>query len=59
MNNSKHSSNNNSKYNSKYNNEYRNSQTKQLVNNKGFSLFEVVIAIILGISVMAVLMTLT
>jgi hypothetical protein len=55
MNNSKYNINNNSKYN----NEYRNSQTKQLVNNKGFSLFEVVIAIILGISVMAVLMTLT
>lgn len=59
MNNSKHNSNNNSKYNNEYNNEYRSNQTKQLVNNKGFSLFEVVIAIILGISVMAVLMTLT
>ena len=43
----------------KHNTEYRNSQTSQLVNSKGFSLFEVVIAIILGISVMAVLMTLT
>jgi hypothetical protein len=43
----------------KYSSKYRNSQTSQLVNNKGFSLFEVVIAIILGISVMAVLMTLT
>lgn len=43
----------------KHKTEYRNSQTSQLVNSKGFSLFEVVIAIILGISVMAVLMTLT
>jgi len=57
--NSKYNSNNNSKYNNEYNNEYRSNQTKQLVNNKGFSLFEVVIAIVLGISVMAVLMTLT
>ncbi|MFY9224676.1 MAG: hypothetical protein WAQ98_18530 [Blastocatellia bacterium] len=50
---------NNSNNNSKYNNEYRSNQSSQLINNKGFSLFEVVIAIILGISVMAVLMTLT
>ena len=49
-NNSNNSNNNHHKNECKYH---------HLADNKGFSLFEVVIAIILGISVMAVLMTLT
>lgn len=48
--------NNNNSNNNHHKNEYK---YHHLTDNKGFSLFEVIIAIILGISVMAVLMTLT